>query len=220
LSIPDPLAEGWYDHDMLPPPGIAFLRERGVLKPGARVFDFGAHHGVVALVLARDVGPTGYVVAVEADSHNARTAEVNRELNSAENLKILHAGGAAQEGTMGFSEGLNGSADERGLARVPARTIDGLAEEYGVPDLVLIDVEGYEEQVLRGGRAVLDNGRTTFLVELHEPKVLAAYDATPASVCGFLESFEVFVSPDKRTPFVPLTTPPTARMFLCAFPRS
>jgi protein-L-isoaspartate(D-aspartate) O-methyltransferase (PCMT) len=71
IALRDPLAEGWYDHDWGTQPEIDVLRS-GRLRPGARVFDLGAHQGVVALMLARIVGPAGHVVAVEAEPHNAR----------------------------------------------------------------------------------------------------------------------------------------------------
>jgi hypothetical protein len=64
IEIKDPLAEGWYDHDWDELPEIAVLR-RHALRPGARVFDIGAHQCVVAMLLAREVGPLGTVLAVE-----------------------------------------------------------------------------------------------------------------------------------------------------------
>jgi len=56
VHVGDPLAEGWYDHDWDELPEIAALRQTR-LRPGALVFDLGAHQGVVAMMLAREVGP-------------------------------------------------------------------------------------------------------------------------------------------------------------------
>src|SRR5262245_12904136 len=64
VYICDPLSRGWYDRDWAEMPEITALRQRQ-LKSGARVFDLGAHQGVVALMLAREVGPLGQVVTVE-----------------------------------------------------------------------------------------------------------------------------------------------------------
>src|SRR5438477_1442861 len=75
----DPLAQGWYDHDWPEMPEIALLRS-GRLKQGARVFDLGAHQCVVAMMMARIVGETGEVIALEANRHNAEVAERNRAL--------------------------------------------------------------------------------------------------------------------------------------------
>src|SRR5262245_32903595 len=79
VVITDPVGADWYDHDVPLPPEVPLLR-RGRLRTGARVFDLGAHQGVVALILARIVGAGGQVVAVEAMAHNARCAEENRAL--------------------------------------------------------------------------------------------------------------------------------------------
>jgi hypothetical protein len=80
IHLSDPLAEGWYDHDWPELPEIALLK-RYRLRPGARVFDLGAHQCVVALMMAKIVGPSGLVVALEANSHNATIGRRNRDLN-------------------------------------------------------------------------------------------------------------------------------------------
>jgi FkbM family methyltransferase len=176
VSLQDPLGEGWYDHDWAEPPEIAELR-RGRLAAGSRVFDIGAHQGIVALILARIVGDRGHVVAVEAEPHNAGVARTNATANGADNLTIVHAAGGEHEGVLWFKEGLNGVVAGRqapGSIEVPSVSVDGLAARFGVPDVVLIDVEGYEGHVLAGARRTIAGGRTDFLVELHDAEDLAA----------------------------------------------
>jgi FkbM family methyltransferase len=167
VLLNDPLAERWYDADwpeLAELPELAALQRHG-LAPGARVFDLGAHQCVLALVLARLVGDSGSVVAVEAGGHNVRVAERNRHLNGASNLTILHA--AAGDGAMStlrFVEDLNGRVEyrlkgrARGVVEVPAVSVDGLAATFGPPDAVLIDVEGFEHRVLAGATATLAAG--------------------------------------------------------------
>ena len=46
-------------------------------------------------------------------------------------------------------------------------TLDSAAATYGVPDLVVVDVEGFEVQVLFGAEQVLGSGRASWLVEFH-----------------------------------------------------
>lgn len=185
VLLADPLAEGWYDRDWEEPPEIAALRG-GRLRPGARVFDIGAHQAVVGLILARIVGPDGHVVAVEAEPHNARVAHANVAANGASNVTVLHAAGAAREGVLSFTEGLNGTVSRRpgapGGVHVPAVTVDGLADRFGAPDVVLVDVEGYESHVLDGAARTLTAGETDFLVELHDADMLAAAGSTAADV--------------------------------------
>ncbi len=220
VRLTDPLAEGWYDHDWEQPAAISFLRERRVLSPGASVFDLGAHQAIVALMLAREVGETGRVLAIEAEPHNARVAAVNRELNDAANLTVLHAAGAASAGAISFAEGLNGQIDvatSAGNVDVPAVTIDDLAREHGTPDLVLIDVEGYEGHVLEGARETVAGGSTSFLVEVHE--ALSSYGGRAEEIVERFAGFERFVAVEDDEPFLALEgTPPPGRFFLVAIP--
>jgi FkbM family methyltransferase len=53
-----------------------------------------------------------------------------------------------------------------GTTVVPARSMDDLADEFGQPGLVKIDVEGAEVEVLEGGREVLASG-AVIICEVH-----------------------------------------------------
>jgi FkbM family methyltransferase len=224
VELCDPLGEGWYDRDWPALPELERLRAHG-LRPGARVFDVGAHQAVVALMLADAVGDGGHVIAVEAEPHNARAAERNRQLSGVENLEIVHAAGAAKEGTVLFAEGLNGHVEDEGSAwgkvEVAAVTVDGLAARYGRPDVVLVDVEGFEGEVLDGAEATIAAGGVTFLVEVHVNHGLGAaperiaerfdagYQLAVAPVEQDLDVFEPYVadSPVVRDRFFLLATP-------------
>lgn len=169
LELADGLAEGWYDRDWPPLPELEILKRYG-LGEGSLVFDVGAHQGVVALMLADVVGPGGRVIAVEAEPHNARAAERNRHLNGADNVTVLQAAGAAESGSLRFREGLNGRVAQGGgwgTVEVSAVAIDDLVETYGLPDCVVVDVEGFEADVLAGARETILRARTLFLVEVH-----------------------------------------------------
>src|SRR5438552_4198860 len=141
IELCDPLAQGWYDNDWAELPEVVLLKRHG-LRPGGRVFDIGAHQGIVALMLADAVGPTGHVIAVEASPHNFSAACRNRELNAslASQLHVVHAAIADSPGHLLFNEGLNGQVEDGsgswGRVKVPARTIDDLTEEFGPPDVI------------------------------------------------------------------------------------
>lgn len=169
VELADPLGEGWYDHDWGLLPELSILYEHG-LKPGARVFDLGAHQGVVALMLAETVGPSGQVVAVEPNPHNARQCFRNRELNSKSWVEIVQAAVNVKDGKLLFNEGLNGQAASTGAyggtVEVPAVTIDTLAARFGPPQVLFIDVEGHEVQALLGAARTLAELPDCF-VEVH-----------------------------------------------------
>jgi FkbM family methyltransferase len=54
-----------------------------------------------------------------------------------------------------------------GTRDVPCRTVDSLAGEMGIPDLIKVDTEGHEGQVLDGAAKVLAAGTTSWVIEFH-----------------------------------------------------
>ena len=169
--ITDDVAAEWYEHDWPIANEIAFLRQSR-LNAGARVFDLGAHQGVVALQLAQSVGPKGAVLAVEAHPHNAGVAIRNRDENGMPWLQILNAAVSDRPGSLTFDATvLNpkiGQVGHVGRLEVPAITIDELAASHGVPDVVLIDIEGHECAALRGAGILLASQTPPdLLLEVH-----------------------------------------------------
>jgi ubiquinone/menaquinone biosynthesis C-methylase UbiE len=51
------------------------------IKKGMTVVDCGAHHGIMSLIFADAVGPTGMVIAYQALLSNAKVAQENARLN-------------------------------------------------------------------------------------------------------------------------------------------
>jgi len=205
VHLEDGLAESWYDRDWNEPAELVKLRE-GRLRPHARVMELGAHQGIVALILSRIVGPEGKVVVVEAERHNFEVALRNAKANYAANLTIIHAAaGGKAAGQVSFTEGLNGVVAERGRpgsVEVEAVSIDCLARVHGHPDVVFIDVEGYEAHVLAGARETLAWGTTDVFVELHDAESLAAAGSTAQDVIGHLspDIYEISVALAGNTP--------------------
>jgi FkbM family methyltransferase len=169
IDLPDPMAAGWYDHDWPTLPELDLL-SRHRLQPGARVFDVGAHQGVVGLMIGHRVGPAGQVVLLEPNPHNVAACVRNAALNDMPWVIAHQAAVSDRAGTLLFNEGLNGQAGElsdyAGLIRVPALTIDDLTQKYGAPDVVMVDVEGFECRVLAGSARTLA-GLADWAVEVH-----------------------------------------------------
>lgn len=182
VEIRSPYGET-YDRDWPLLGEIAFLGEHA-LRPGARVFDLGANHGVIAMMLARAVTDSGQVVAVEADAWLAEAVAENARLNDLDQVVSLHAAVGAEEGDLRF--GAHGDVDDGtgklGRSRVPAVTIDSMAGRYGQPDVVFMDVEGYELEALRGAQETLTR-RPDWFVEVHGGDAgLARYGASVRDV--------------------------------------
>jgi FkbM family methyltransferase len=175
-----------YDRDWPELGEIALLKRAG-LREGATVFNLGANHGVIAMMLAKAVGPSGTVVAVEAGATDARAAQDNAALNGLDQLHCMHAAVARSDGVVRF--GVNGEVDDGsgrfGREQVPAVSIDGLAGSYGVPDVVFMDVEGYEAEALAGAQATLA-ARPDWFVEVHGDEAIGRYGG---SVDGVVSVF-------------------------------
>ena len=190
--ITDPTAAEWYDQDWDLPAEIAFLqavaerRGQGGLRPGATVFDLGAHQALVAMILALRVTPGGKVIALEAGRRNAGLARRNVEANGLSALvTVVWSAAGPSDGEIVFEHGFNGrvsSGRSLSSAAVPLRAVDSLAAEHGKPDLVFIDVEGFEREVLKGASKTLAANRTDFFVEVHAAEDLANFGASAETV--------------------------------------
>lgn len=225
VCIADPLGAGWYDRDWPVMHEIELLRTRR-LRVGARIFDLGAHQCVVALVMSRIVGPRGQVVAVEASSHDAAIGRLNAGLNDATNLAVLHAAMARRAGEISFDAGGATSSPGGNIGageRVEALAVDDLTRRYGAPDLVFVDVEGYELEVLHGAGSTMAANPDWF-VEVHTP-YLARYSGSVDEVLAFFPEhrFERWIASDSHPAFRPFAEAGellSDRFFLVALARS
>lgn len=206
VHIVDMMGQRWYDHDWATPAEIRELAARGRLRHGARVFDIGAHQGVVAMMLADLVGPAGQVIAIEATPHNAEVARRNAELNGLPQIRVVHAAGADVPGTLHFSPRMNGHVAARDEASVSVRavTVDELTAEHGPPDVLFVDVEGFELHVLRGARRTLENHRPDLFVEVHMQAGLERFGDADDLLALIPPGYDVFVSRTEEGPYRPL----------------
>jgi FkbM family methyltransferase len=210
VEIADPVGACWYDrdwvafepdrlvdHELESVGGLEFdLLARYGLRPGARVFDLGAHQGVVGLILGHRVGAGGEVVLIEPDPHNFAQCRRNIELNAMPWVVAHQAAAADREGTLSFSRGGHVAelSDYGGTFTVEAVTVDGLARRFGRPDVVFVDVEGFECRVLAGAAATRASAVDWF-VEVHVGCGLEAARGSADEALAFFpaERYERFV---------------------------
>lgn len=211
VFLSDPLAQGWYDHDWPILPEVRELQDAGLLSPGDLVFDLGAHQAVVAAMLAVAVGPTGRVVAIEASPHNAEAARQNKTLNGLNQLEIVEAAVSDRDGKLVFSEGLNGQIDDQtgswGQVEVRAITVDQLAQQYGRPDVVFIDIEGAECLALSGAIETLRTAKV-FFVEAHVSCGLELLGGSVEKLLAYFspEQFDLKIRAEEDPHFRPILT--------------
>jgi FkbM family methyltransferase len=206
VHVTDGMARGWYDHDWPLPAEIALLAQRGRLRDGALVFDVGAHQGIVAMMLGDRVGPGGRVVAVEAALHNAEVAWRNVAVNGLTQVVVVHAAGAEAPGVLRFAPRMNGHVAASGEASVEVRalTIDELTARHGAPQVLFVDVEGYELHVLRGARETLASHHPDLFVEVHVGAGLERFGTTDDLLALVPAGYELLVAPAERGEFRPI----------------
>jgi FkbM family methyltransferase len=179
------------------------------------------------MMLSRIVGTEGQVVALEANPHNAEVGERNRALNDVAQLKVLHGAAAKDPGTIDFGKGLNGAVvgNERewGLQRVRAYSVDEMTREFGRPDVLFIDVEGFECEVLKGARETLRD-RPDVFIEVHSGCGLERFGGSREEIMNTFrdDQYTVFAAERDSRGFLPVTDAsmlPATRFFLVALTR-
>ncbi len=104
------------------------------------------------------------------------------------NAEVLHRAAAATfEGDLKYSHFSDNAmvlTSEHETAPVAQRTsVDHLSSIYGDFDVVMIDVEGFEEEVLKGAKGLLERRKPNLAVEIHSD-FLAGYGSTVESLAS------------------------------------
>lgn len=154
------------------------------IKPGAVVWDFGAHMGVFSFTAAAYAGSGGKVLAVEPDpflSNLMLRSERFRRPEDAPTTVLT----AAVSAELGFatlevpersraSNALSGKSDcsQKGGVRnsfeVVVVTADHLARTYPAPSILKMDIEGSELDALKGGENIFKASKPVMLLEVYD----------------------------------------------------
>jgi FkbM family methyltransferase len=144
---------------------------------GSTAIDVGANVGVMAIPLAKAVGPGGTVVAVEPLAENVRRLETNATLNALTNIVVRQVAASDRQGSIDFhvaedaAFGSLGSISPgmalAGVVSVESVPLDKIWADLGSPSIsvVKIDVEGAEAGVIRGATAIIERDRPALLLE-------------------------------------------------------
>lgn len=137
---------------------LDFLRSH--TRVGGVFIDVGANVGTYAMALARHIGPSGTVIAIEPHPvTHARLAFNRNASHFGQVVLVAAAAGPADGELMIETDGDNLGAShivsgEPGSAafKVPARRLQQILEDANVAhvDALKIDVEGFEDRVLTG----------------------------------------------------------------------
>lgn len=152
------------------------------VKTGDIVVDIGAHIGYYALLEARIVGEKGKVYAFEPVPESIELLRKNIELNEYSNIEVyqLAIGDKKMIAPMYVAKQSNisslreidyyiaaGGMITREI-NVEVITLDDFLENKPYPDIIRMDLEGYEYQVIRGMKKILEKQLPlTLFMEFH-----------------------------------------------------
>jgi FkbM family methyltransferase len=221
VFLADPIAQKWYDKDMDERPEISLLKQSR-LKPGALVFNLGAHHCVIAMTLANAVRPGGRVVALEASPATERVGAINCRANGYTDVELLNAAAAQSSGTVRFTPDFRVAFDleKTHTIEITSYSVDDLAQRFGNPDVIYMDVEGYEALVLEGSSRTLQHSADWF-IEVHSGHGLERFGGSVQSLLEFFPNsvYELYAWPEDYSALVRLNEGhpyPRGRFFLIA----
>jgi FkbM family methyltransferase len=175
--------------------GLSWIPEfgTGILTPEQRflidldlsgkvVFDVGAYEGVLTLFFAVSAEQ---VISYEPNPLSIKALRRNIELNQLENVTVRHVGLGANPrcAVMIWNPAMAGAAtvDDTSMAHSIGSRKHAVREEIQittldqdmvdarlpVPDLIKIDVDGYELPVLEGAQALLRRANPALFLEMH-----------------------------------------------------
>lgn len=133
---------------------------RSYTPVGGVFIDVGANVGTYAMALARHVGPSGKVIAIEPHPVTHARLAFNRTASDFNQVILVAAAAGPADGelmietdgdNLGASHIVSGEPGS-GAFKVPSRRLQRILEDASVTqvDALKIDVEGFEDRVLTG----------------------------------------------------------------------
>jgi FkbM family methyltransferase len=166
------------------------------LRPGWHCLDIGANHGYYTLIMADAVGREGRVVPVEPTPRLADLLRQTLDVNGFPTVAVAPEAASDTDGeTLQLVIPPRRSMNARlsqvagptdAVVDVETVTVDTLTRDWPSVDLIKIDVEGAEEQVLRGALETLRRHRP--VVVLEHGNSAAEYGTRPDDIFELLSA--------------------------------
>jgi FkbM family methyltransferase len=162
-------------------PEVQALMQKYLLA-GMTFYDVGANIGFFSLLAARLVGPTGRVIAFEADPEVAARLREHVARNDGASISVEEKAAWSSAAPVLFARADPSLSPDRGLGHVVAAgateiphsairvetvVLDEYAAGVRAPDFIKCDVEGAEVDVFRGAQTILTEKKPIILCEMH-----------------------------------------------------
>ena len=150
------------------------------IQPGDIIYDIGGFRGAYGAAAKAAFGDNVTVYLFEPIEENLRAIEAISQLNQFQKFEIVPKAVGAGGVIAGFFNKRDTMlrkgdlSDTSASKELVATSIDAHVEKTGVPpSLVKLDVDGFEMEVLEGGRKCLGRHKPRLWIEIH-PGLLAA----------------------------------------------
>ena len=147
------------------------------VKEGMTCLDLGGNIGYTTLPMLRNVGPEGFVYAVEPDSQSIGILTKNVEDNGYnDRCEVTQCAISGHDGVVEFWEASkpNLSSVKRNKystvkKEVPCFSLNTFLQHRQYPNFIKMDVEGHEVKIFEGGLDYFakNEGHTNILLEVH-----------------------------------------------------
>ncbi len=156
--------------------------EKTLVRSGDKVLELGGCYGYFTAILSHCVGPRGRVVSIEGTPNNYRILKENIRLNNLANVRSYNVFLTSRSEEVWFGEqdkvpyhairSLTDGPDatEHDVVVPSVRLTSFLTQIDFVPDHILMDIEGFEVEVLDDlvAHEYLKACRPTILFEIHD----------------------------------------------------
>jgi FkbM family methyltransferase len=152
--------------------GLVEFEDMGFLLHFLRMddwfIDIGANVGAYSILAAAEIKAN--VIAIEPIPSTFKFLEENILINGCINNTVLfNLGIGSKLGQINFTQTLDtvnhvADQDDKDAILVNVKPLDTLLENYPIPILMKIDVEGYESEVLKGSNNTLSNPKLKALI--------------------------------------------------------
>ena len=149
-------------------PEIEFCKNE--IKKGDTVVDVGANIGLFTLFFSKLVGTTGRVIAFEPDPENFDVLKKNIELNEITNVTLVQKGVSNKnESVKLYKSNVSGGHSliknewAKEYTNIQTVTLDNYFRGEEI-DMIKIDAEGFELEVIEGGKKLLENNKNMKII--------------------------------------------------------
>ncbi|MBK9332796.1 MAG: FkbM family methyltransferase [Ignavibacteria bacterium] len=156
------------------------------IKKGDKILEIGSGNGFTTCLFKSITGNEGIVVGVELVPNNCLIANSMIALNQFEKCHILNFAAYQKSGKENYKNKDNGVltySESEETSKIDTMECDKLIKDYGFFDIIILDVNGFELNVLKGCSELLTS-KPKIILNLFEFK-------TPFNTSNFQEILDI-----------------------------